>query len=503
MNKIFSDLFVLDLANNHFGDVKHAKRIIKKFSIIAKRNKIKAAIKFQLRDYDNYIHKSYINSDDKYVKRFLDTKLSILQFKQLFNYVKQNNLLTACTPFDENSVKVIENFKFDLLKIASVSSNDFTLLKRVVKNQIPKIISTGGLSILQIDKVVRVMKKYNQNFALMHCIAIYPTNDFDLQISFIKSLKKRYPGVPIGWSTHEDPKFLLPSSLAKTCGAEIFERHIGINSKKYKLNPYSMEPNLFQSYLDNLKRVNKILGYNNNEKKIIIKKETDTLRTLQRGLYAKNNLKKGTVLNGENSYLAFPLQKKQMPANSINKGMVLKSNINKDEPIQIKSIKNDLNVINELKIWEYIHLVKGILNENKIAVGDTFEMEISHHKGLEKFPKVGCYLFNLINKEYAKKIIVMLPNQAHPVHHHKIKNETFHILSGNLTLVLDGKVKKLKQGDVVDIKKNSHHTFKAGPEGCIFDEISTTSIKSDSHYQNLKIKKLKRFERKTIVTSWF
>ena len=129
-------------------------------------------------------------------------------------------------------------------------------------------------------------------------------------------------------------------------------------------------------------------------------------------------------------------------------------------------------------------------------------MEISHHEGLENFNKVGCYLFNLINKEYAKKIIVMLPNQMHPVHHHRIKNETFHILSGNLTLTLDGKIKKLKQGDVIDIKKNFPHKFKSGPKGCIFDEISTTSIKSDSHYQNLKIKKLKRFERKTIVRSW-
>ena len=96
----------------------------------------------------------------------------------------------------------------------------------------------------------------------------------------------------------------------------------------------------------------------------------------------------------------------------------------------------------------------------------------------------------------------MLPNQTHPVHYHKIKNETFHIITGNLTLTLNGVTKKLKSGDIVDIKKNSHHKFKAGPNGCIFDEISTTSIKSDSHYQNLKIKNMKRFERKTIVTSW-
>ena len=329
MSNKFKNLFVLDLANNHFGDLKHAKKIIKEFSKVVKKNNVKAAIKFQLRDYDTFIHKSFINSENKYVRRFLDTKLSLSDFKQLFNYVKKNDLLTACTPFDENSVNVIEKSKFDFLKIASVSSNDFSLLKRVVKNKIPKIISTGGLNLFEIDKIVRLMKKYNQTFSLMHCISIYPSEDFDLQISFIKSLKKRYPNTPIGWSTHEDPEDFLPSSLAKACGAEIFERHVGINSKRYKLNKYSMEPTTFQKYLENLAKVNRIMSYKNNEDKIITKKEKVTLETLQRGLYAKSNLKKGEILNDKNTYLAFPLQKKQFPANEVKDGMMLKLDVKK------------------------------------------------------------------------------------------------------------------------------------------------------------------------------
>lgn len=503
MQNNFKNLFILDLANNHFGDVEHAKKIIEKFAKVIKKNKVRAAIKFQLRDYETFIHKSYVNSENKYVRRFLDTKLKISQFQELFYFVKKKKLLTACTPFDENSVKVIEKLKFDFLKIASVSSGDFRLLKRVVKNKIPKIVSTGGLSFSGIDKITRIMKKNNQSFSLMHCISIYPSEDFDLQIGFIKSMKLRYPDIPIGWSTHENPESFLPSSLAKACGAEIFERHIGIQSKKYKLNNYSMQPEVFEKYLNNLNTVSKTMGYKNNESKIVTKKEIETLNTLQRGLYATEDLKKGTILTDRNSYLAFPLSKKQLPANQVKNGTLVTSNIKKNQPILIKKIKHDVNVIKELETWKYIHTVKGILNENKILIGDKFEMEISHHKGIENFKKVGCYLFNLINNEYAKKIIVMLPNQTHPSHNHKVKNETFHILSGSLILVLDGKKKFLNAGDIVDIKKNSYHSFKAGPKGCIFDEISTTSIKNDSYYKNLKIKKMKRFERKTIVTSWF
>ncbi len=502
MKNKFKDLFILDLANNHFGDVNHAKKIISKFSKIAIKNKIKASIKFQLRDYATFIHSDAVKSDDKYVRRFLDTKLSIKEFKELFNYVKKNKLMTSCTPFDENSVKIIEKFKFDYLKIASVSAGDFRLLKRVIKNKIPKIISTGGLDIESIDKIIRLMKKYNQIFALMHCISIYPSNNNDLQLSFIKLMKRRYPDVPIGWSTHEDPNSFLPSTIAKSCGAEIFERHIGINTKKYKLNKYSMQPSVFEKYINNLKDVKNILGYTDKDEKIVLKKERDTLMSLQRGLYAKKDLKIGTILNEKNSYLAFPLKKNQLSADMLKNNTEVKTKIFADNPVNINNIKFDRQTNRDLKIWALIHKVKGILNENKIAIGQNFEMEISHHKGIENFDKIGCYLFNLINKEYAKKIIVMLPNQSHPNHHHKIKDETFYVISGKLILTLNGKRKVLYPGDIIDIRKNSKHKFKAGPQGCIFDEISTTSIKTDSYYSNLKIKKMERLERKTTVNSW-
>ena len=170
-----------------------------------------------------------------------------------------------------------------------------------------------------IDKIIRLMKKYKQTFALMHCISLYPSDETDLQLSFIKSMKKRYPDIPIGWSTHEDPNSLLPSSLAKACGAEIFERHIGINSKKYKLNKYSMEPNTFEKYIDNLHHVKKVLSYNDDDKKHIVSNERLTLNTLQRGLYAKSDLKIGDQISDKNTYLAFPLQKNQIPANLIKK----------------------------------------------------------------------------------------------------------------------------------------------------------------------------------------
>lgn len=97
----------------------------------------------------------------------------------------------------------------------------------------------------------------------------------------------------------------------------------------------------------------------------------------------------------------------------------------------------------------------------------------------------------------------MLPNQKHPSHFHQKKTETFIVIAGRLTVKDGKKVFDLEAGDMLHLGKSSWHSFEAGKEGCIFEEISTTSYKNDSFYKNKSIKKLDRDMRKTYVKNWF
>jgi N-acetylneuraminate synthase len=62
--------------------------------------------------------------------------------------------LSICTPFDEKSVDLIDQQKFNIIKIASCSFTDWPLLERVVRSDKPIIASTAGASLEEIDKVV-------------------------------------------------------------------------------------------------------------------------------------------------------------------------------------------------------------------------------------------------------------------------------------------------------------------------------------------------------------
>ena len=67
-------LIILEIANNHMGDVKHAKKIIRKYSAITKKFKnLNFALKFQLRDQNTFIDKSFKDSNEKQIIRFKST----------------------------------------------------------------------------------------------------------------------------------------------------------------------------------------------------------------------------------------------------------------------------------------------------------------------------------------------------------------------------------------------------------------------------------------------
>jgi N-acetylneuraminate synthase len=93
----------------------------------------------------------------------------------------------------------------------------------------------------------------------------------------------------------------------------------------------------------------------------------------------------------------------------------------------------------------------------------------------------------------------MLPGQKHPEHSHKVKEETFFILHGSMTLNLDDKVLTLQQGDSVLVSPGQWHSFST-ETGVIFEEISSTHIAQDSYYKDPAITGTQ--SRKTFVTYW-
>src|ERR1700722_6134834 len=93
MNKsIFEDLFVLELANNHLGNLERGLKIIAEFSKIVRFNNVRAAIKLQFRDVDRFIHKDFRDNETiRYIKKTRSTKLSKEAFAIMVKAIIEGN----------------------------------------------------------------------------------------------------------------------------------------------------------------------------------------------------------------------------------------------------------------------------------------------------------------------------------------------------------------------------------------------------------------------------
>lgn len=495
----FNDLFVLDLANNHQGSVEHGLRVIKEHGKVVNEHKVKATIKFQFRQLDTFIHPDFKERMDlKYVNRFQSTRLEMSDFRSFFNAVKEQGLLTMCTPFDEDSVDVMEEMGFDILKVASCSAKDWPLLEKIATTNFPVIFSTGGLSIDDIDNLVSFAHHKGLDFAIMHCISIYPTPAELCQLNQITELKNRYPNVTIGWSTHEDPADTDPVKVGYAKGARMFERHVGVPTEGSPLNAYSSNPGELDEWFKAYKKAQDLCGSEIRPEST--EQERSALDSLQRGVYVKEGVEPGAILTQNDVFFAIPFQEGQLSSGQWKNGITVNAPLEERAPLYLDKIEVPENA-EEQVIQTALHEVKAMLNEARIPLNSDFKVEYSHHYGIKNFRETGAVLIDLINREYCKKIIVQLPNQSHPLHFHKRKEETFYVLSGVLHCTVDGHERVLHPGEKLLIQPGVWHSFKT-ETGCIFEEISTTHYNDDSFYKDKNINKMERSERKTVVDHW-
>ena len=334
----------------------------------------------------------------------------------------------------------------------------------------------------------------------MHCVSVYPTPDEQCNLHNIAEFKSRYPGITIGWSTHEPPFEQVHVGLAYSLGARMFERHVGVPTEDITLNLYSSNPGETKAWINAKLKAETLLGCHERQ---IYNEEQDAIAGLKRGVFAKSDIKKGNKIANEDIFFAFPYREGQVSSGEFKPGFIAAANISTNESLTPDNYKIEIydDQICESIIKTAIHEVKAMISKAKIHLHHEFTTEYSHHYGIKNFRETGAVLIDVVNKEYCKKILVQLPGQQHPLHMHKLKTETFIVVSGELISELDGKEFIIKEGEQLTVPAGTWHRFKT-ETGVIFEEISTTAYKDDSYYKDTFIRDLTSSQRKTVVDHW-
>ena len=157
--RLFDGLFVLELANNHWGSLERGQRIVNDFAQVVRFNNVRAAIKLQFREVDHFIHKDFRGRDDiRYIKKTEATRLTKAEYRTLVKAIKDRNCIPMATAFDEASVDLCEELDLPIIKIASSDINDWFLIERIaeaLEDATQYYNPYGGIGIRQTPRQTR------------------------------------------------------------------------------------------------------------------------------------------------------------------------------------------------------------------------------------------------------------------------------------------------------------------------------------------------------------
>ena len=265
-----------------------------------------------------------------YFKRI---NFSIDDFKKIIKECKKNKIKFLCSPFSEQSVKILEKLNVDAYKIASGELTNFPLLEILARTNKKIYLSTGMSNWNEIEKAVKIFKK--NELIVMQCTSLYPTTPKNVGLNNIEIIRKKFKKV-VGFSDHTD-SFEAAISAA-ILGADVIEKHITFSKKMYGSDAqFAMELDDFKKYVKFIR--NTWMIRNNPVDKNNLKKFEKTRRVFQKSIVLSRNLKKGNKIQSKD--LAFKKPGDGLSPNLYKKLLnkkLLKDKL-KDDQIKLTDIK--------------------------------------------------------------------------------------------------------------------------------------------------------------------
>ena len=251
---------VAEIGINHRGDVAVAKKLIESAARTGAD-----AVKFQ-----TYLTEKRAPKNNKEIFKILkDLELPFEAFKELKDHSKNCGVDFFSTPFDKESVEYLEKIDADLYKIASFDVVNHQLLREVSKTGKPVIMSVGMSNLNEIESAYNILKQGTKNIAILHCISSYPTPEEKSNLSNIFEIQKKFNCI-VGQSDHTND--IKVPIYAAAAGAQILEKHYKIDEDfKCIDSPVSITEIQMKKLVDEIRKVEKIFGYESFEVKEIEK----------------------------------------------------------------------------------------------------------------------------------------------------------------------------------------------------------------------------------------
>ena len=289
-------LIIAEAGVNHNGDFVLAKNLID-----AAHEAGADAVKFQAFRAEEVAtalankalyQKETTGADESQLDMLKRLELTGNEFAELAEYSRGKGLMFLATPFDRQSVDLLDKLAVPAFKIASGEITNFPLLRHIARKKKPVILSTGMATLDEIGESLKIIRNEGQEeIILLHCVSCYPAQIADMNLTAMQTLKLTF-GLPVGLSDHTIG-VTIPAAAA-ALGACVIEKHFTLD--KNLSGPdhrASLEPDELRQMVQAIRDVEKALG--NGVVKPTPEEEANR-KAARRSIVARVDIPRGTVI---------------------------------------------------------------------------------------------------------------------------------------------------------------------------------------------------------------
>jgi N-acetylneuraminate synthase len=250
---------IAEIGINHNGDLSIARDMIRGAHAAGAD-----AVKFQKRTIDEVYSQAFLDSPREspfgQTQREQKERLEFgrAEYDEIDAFCREIGIEWFASAWDIESQKFLRNYDSKFNKVASAMTTNLPFLDFVASERKPTFISTGMCTLDDIDRAVEVFQTRGCSFVLMHTVSTYPTDENELNLLCIQTLRERYK-CPVGYSGHEVA--VSPSLVAVMLGAVALERHVTVNRAMYGSDQAaSLEIDAFKRLVTMVRKVPLVLG---------------------------------------------------------------------------------------------------------------------------------------------------------------------------------------------------------------------------------------------------
>jgi len=291
---------IAEVGVNHNGEMENAHRLIDAAARAGAN-----AVKFQ-----SFVTDELITPDAPKANYQIETtgevgsqyrmlkalELTASQQAELKTYCEQVGIIYLCTPYEKNSVDMLDDLGVAAYKIASTDITNIPLLLYMARKKRPVILSTGMSNLGEIEQAVDTLRinGLEGKIIILQCTSEYPTPVQEVNLRAIKTIRRAF-NCPVGFSDHTPGIGASPWAVA--VGACVVEKHLTLDRKMSGPDHRaSIEPDELSQLVETIRDVESALG---DGVKKPTPSENPNKQLMQKSLVACEFIPKGQVIHPE------------------------------------------------------------------------------------------------------------------------------------------------------------------------------------------------------------